>query len=83
MGRTYILAFGGTGAKVLESVTMLLASDAFKSQEIVPLLIDLDRSGRKYCEATDLMELYRSINNTAYPKIIGIRMSIRIFGVQN
>lgn len=68
MGRTYILAFGGTGAKVLESVTMLLASDAFKSQEIVPLLIDLDRSGRKYCEATDLMELYRSINNTAYPK---------------
>lgn len=65
MGRTYILAFGGTGAKVLESMTMLLAAGAFKNQEIAPLLIDLDWTNRNYCKAVDLIELYRSINNYA------------------
>lgn len=66
MGRTYVLAFGGTGAKVLESMTMLLAAGAFKNQEIVPLLIDLDWTNRNYCKAVDLIELYRSINNYAF-----------------
>ena len=45
--RTFIFAIGGTGARFLRSLTMLLASgckDTKVADEIVPFLIEYDAS---------------------------------------
>ena len=44
MGKIYIFAIGGTGANVMRSILMLMASGAFPQKEIIPILIDLDEN---------------------------------------
>ena len=45
MGKLYVFAIGGTGSRVLRSLTMLLASGCkTESSEIVPIIIDPDAS---------------------------------------
>lgn len=67
MGRTYILAFGGTGAKVMESVVMLMAAGAFGNDEIIPLLIDLDTDNGNVRRCIQLMDMYADIHTAVCP----------------
>ncbi len=45
MAKLYVFGIGGTGARVVKSLTMLLASGINTNFEIVPILIDPDRAG--------------------------------------
>lgn len=69
MGKTYIFAIGGTGARVVRSLTMLMASGipGFNHDtEICPIIIDYDlhngdkdravNSMKKYCKVRELIE---------------------------
>lgn len=69
MARTYIFAIGGTGARVVRSLTMLMASGipGFNHDtEICPIIIDYDlhngdkdravTSMKKYCKVRELIE---------------------------
>ena len=43
MSKIYIFGIGGTGSRVIKSLTMLLASGVqMDSDAIVPIIIDLD-----------------------------------------
>lgn len=67
MARKFILAFGGAGAKVMESVVMLMAAGAFGEDEIIPLLIDLDTDNGNACRCIQLMDMYAGISNAIGP----------------
>ena len=45
MAKLYVFGIGGTGARVVKSLTMLLASGVKTNYDIVPILIDPDRAG--------------------------------------
>jgi hypothetical protein len=65
MPRLYILAVGGTGSRVLKSLTMLLASglipNADKTYEIVPVIIDPHKSNEDLKRTIRLLDNYQSI----------------------
>lgn len=45
MAKLYVFGIGGTGARVVRSLTMVLASGIKTNYDIVPILIDPDRAG--------------------------------------
>lgn len=65
MPRLFIFAVGGTGSRVLKSLTMLLASgirsNAPKEFEIVPIIIDPHKSNEDLKRTERLLENYQSI----------------------
>lgn len=62
MAKLYIFGIGGTGARVLRSLTMLLASGVHLSHdEVVPIIIDPDESNADLSRTVDLMNLYSKI----------------------
>lgn len=62
MAKLYIFGIGGTGARVLRSLTMMLASGVQLGQdEIVPIFIDPDESNADLSRTVDLMSLYSRI----------------------
>ena len=62
MAKLYIFGIGGTGARVLRSLTMMLASGVQLGQdEIVPIFIDPDESNADLSRTVDLMNLYSRI----------------------
>ena len=66
---TYIFAIGGSGARVLRSLTMLLASGAHNTavnEEIVASVIDYDTTNGDTTRTQELMELYHDIHGKAY-----------------
>lgn len=70
MSRLFIFAVGGTGARVLRSFTMLLASGlpGFDSAtEIVPIIIDHDRECGDKRRAVNALDSYNAINRALYP----------------
>lgn len=65
MAKLYILAVGGTGSRVLRSLTMLLAAGVKPAggvSEIVPLIIDPDASNGDLTRTVSLMSLYSSLH---------------------
>lgn len=63
MAKLYIFGIGGTGARVLRSLTMMLASGVQLGQdEIVPVFIDPDESNADLSRTVDLMNLYNRIH---------------------
>lgn len=69
MARLFIFAVGGTGARVLRSFTMLLASGlpGFDSTtEIVPIIIDHDRTCGDKLRAIKALDCYKKINRALY-----------------
>lgn len=74
MANYFIFGVGGTGSRVIRSLTMLLAAGfkPFKtSDQIFPILIDYDTRNGDTLRTKDLMDDYHTINKAAYPK--GIR----------
>lgn len=67
--KTYIFAIGGTGARVLRSLTMLLAAGVKGTdtgKEIVPVIIDYDGSNGDTERTEKIMEKYQCVHNVAY-----------------
>ena len=64
---TYVFFVGGTGARVLRSLVMLLASgvEIGANNKIVPIIIDYDMQNGDLKEAKDLLNLYNRLQNTA------------------
>lgn len=61
MSKLYVFAIGGSGSRVLRSLTMLMASGVGTSSEIVPVIIDPDVSNGDRIRTEELIRLYESI----------------------
>ncbi|MBR4564098.1 MAG: hypothetical protein IKO26_06585 [Paludibacteraceae bacterium] len=73
MKRLFLFAIGGTGARVVRSLTMMLAAGVDgldSSYEIVPLIIDYDLSNGDKARAVETLKSYVSIHNTLYPNSV-------------
>lgn len=71
--KLYLFAIGGTGARVVRSLTMLLASgiDRLNSSiQIVPIIVDFDLSNGDKTRAISALEKYNVINQSLYPDTI-------------
>lgn len=93
MAKIYVFGIGGTGARVLRSLTMMLASGVQLGQdEIVPIFIDPDESNADLSRTVDLMNLYirihrdltfpssnknRFFRTTISQEVSGFRLQIR------
>ncbi len=74
MARLYVFAIGGTGARVMKSLTMLLAS-GMKTQgaegrdyEIVPILIDPHKANADLHRCGMMLNLYQKIKKPLSPE---------------
>lgn len=69
--RLFLFAIGGTGARVVRSLTMMLASGIkgldSSSTEIVPVIIDYDLSNADKTRAISALETYSQIHSSLYP----------------
>lgn len=63
MANLYVFAIGGTGSRVLRSLTMLLAAGVKCEHNIVPIIIDPDDSAADLTRASELMKKYAFIRN--------------------
>lgn len=67
MARLFIFAIGGTGSRVLKSLTMLLAAgikpNSDKEYEIVPIIIDPHKSNEDLKRTERLMSNYQTVTN--------------------
>lgn len=61
MSRLYVFAIGGSGSRVLRSLTMLMASGVGTSNEVVPIIIDPDTHNGDRVRTEELLRLYESI----------------------
>lgn len=62
MSKLYVFAIGGTGSRVLRSLTMLAAAGVnLEANEIVPVIIDPDASNADLTRAVTLMDRYATI----------------------
>lgn len=65
MGKLYVFAIGGTGSRVLKSLTMLLAAGVkTNATEIVPIIIDPDKACGDKTDTVELMNQYSVIYDT-------------------
>lgn len=70
--RLFLFAIGGTGARVIRSLTMMLASgiDGLDSTtEIIPIIIDYDLSNGDKRRALSALESYSNIQHSLYSDI--------------
>ncbi len=62
MNNLYIFAIGGSGSRVLRSLTMLMASGVSMNSNIIPMIIDPDASNGDLNRTVSLLRLYESIH---------------------
>lgn len=55
MSKLYVFAIGGSGSRVLRSLTMLLSSGVHTNYEIVPMIVDPDQSNGDLVRTVDVM----------------------------
>lgn len=63
MSNLYILAIGGSGSRVLRSLTMLFAAGVRTKHNIIPMIIDPDSKNGDLQRAVNEMRLYKSIHD--------------------
>lgn len=66
MSKIYVFGIGGTGARVIRSLTMLLASGVILGENIdtvIPVIIDQDRSNGDLTRTIALLKTYKSLHN--------------------
>lgn len=69
MAKLYIFGIGGTGSRVIKSLTMLLASGCKLEngfETIVPVIIDPDTSNGDLNRTKDILKLYQQIRNQVH-----------------
>ncbi len=62
MSNLYVFGIGGTGARVIRSLTMLLASGVECNMNIVPIFIDPDQSANSLTKAIETIDRYVAIH---------------------
>lgn len=70
MSKLFLFAIGGTGSRVVKSLTMLMASGVQLSgvSEVIPIIIDPDSSNGDLTRTVDILKEYKSIwKETNYP----------------
>ncbi|MBD5275383.1 MAG: hypothetical protein HDS37_04700 [Bacteroides sp.] len=70
MSKLFLFGIGGTGARVIRSFTMMLASGfdgVDSSLEIVPIILDHDKGNGDLVRAISVLDSYYSINRSMYP----------------
>lgn len=67
MPKLYVFAIGGTGSRVVRSLTMLLATGIKSNYEIVPIILDPDAAAADVARTTRLLNNYRQINRSVNP----------------
>lgn len=71
MNKLYIFAIGGTGSRVLRSLTMMLASGVKLGVDtIVPIIIDPDTANADLTRTVTLMNDYTSLNRTQNFRVV-------------
>ena len=90
MAKLYVFGIGGTGSRVLKSLTMLMAAgvkvqdSAGGAFEIVPIVIDPDHAAADLTRTTKLMQDYKKVydridhNNSIGNTFFGTRMNLEI-----
>jgi hypothetical protein len=69
MSKLYIFGIGGTGSRVIKSLTMLLASGIdCRVDTIVPIIVDRDMSNKDLSRTQKLIENYIEVHNIAETK---------------
>ncbi len=70
MPRLFVFAIGGTGERVLRSLTMVLASGAptFDNYEVYPVIIDYDEKNADKKRTVDLLQNYAAIHDAAFAR---------------
>lgn len=66
MSKIYVFGIGGTGARVMRSLTMLLASGVKLGENIdtvIPVIIDQDRSNGDLTRTVALLKTYKSLHD--------------------
>lgn len=61
MAKLYVFGIGGTGIRVIKSLTMLLATGVKSNYDIVPILIDPDNSGGDLNRTSQILKNYQNI----------------------
>lgn len=62
MAKLFVFGIGGTGARVIKSLTMLLAAGVdVKSTEIVPIIIDVDKPNEDLTRTIEILGHYQTI----------------------
>ena len=62
--KTYIFAIGGTGSRVLKSLTMLLAGGVVPdTTEIIPIVIDPDQHAGDFTRTEKILKAYKDIHD--------------------
>lgn len=70
MSKLFLFGIGGTGARVIRSFTMMLASGFHgvdSSLEIVPIILDHDKGNGDLDRTKSILDSYHSINHSLYP----------------
>lgn len=62
--KTFVFGIGGTGARVLRSLTLLLASGVECKSTIVPVIIDPDLNNGDLTRTVSLMQRYTSVRDS-------------------
>lgn len=63
MSKLYVFGIGGTGARVLRSLTMLLASGVKCNMDISPIIIDPDSGADSLTKAVKALDEYTDVRN--------------------
>ncbi len=63
MSKLYLFGIGGTGARVMRSLTMLLASGVKCSMDIVPIIIDPDSGADSLTKAVEAFDSYKMVRD--------------------
>lgn len=61
MSKLYVFGIGGTGARVLRSLTMLLSAGVGSNMDIVPIIIDPDSSADSLTKAVKAFDAYANV----------------------
>lgn len=73
MARLFVFGIGGTGARVLKSLAMVLASGIKAGEfDVVPILIDPHKDLKELNDCKILLKLYADLSNRIYDKSTNI-----------
>lgn len=70
MAKIFVFGIGGTGERVMRSLTMLMASgaQAFDGHEVYPIIIDYDQNNADKDRTVRLLQNYMEIHNAAFKR---------------
>lgn len=70
MAKIFVFGIGGTGERVMRSLTMLMASgaQAFDGYEVYPIIIDYDQNNADKMRTVELLQNYMEVHNAAFKR---------------